>query len=39
MPRFIETPVLGAMNALQWRLQFGRVLQEAGITLGIEKIR
>ncbi len=26
-------------NALQWRLQFGRVLQEAGNILGIERIR
>lgn len=26
-------------NALQWRLQYGRVIQEAGAVSGIEKVR
>ncbi len=35
-------PAIGYLtisNALQWRLQFGRVLQEAGNISGIERIR
>ena len=41
--KIIEAPpnqgYLTISNALQWRLQYGRVIQEAGIVPGISKVR
>ena len=41
--RIIETPpnqgYLTISNALQWRLQYGRVIQEAGEVSGISRVR
>ena len=40
--KIIETPpnqgYLTISNALQWRLQYGRVIQEAGTVPGISKV-
>lgn len=41
--RIMETPLiqgyLTISNALQWRLQYSRVIQEAGVISGILRIR
>lgn len=41
--QLLETPpgqgYLTVSNALQWRLQYGRVIKEAGVVDGIERIR
>ena len=33
-----ETGYLTISNALQWRLQYSRVIQQAGTVIGIEKL-
>lgn len=38
---FLSTPKLGYLtisNALQWRLQYGRVIQEAGFITGVQRV-
>ncbi|CDH44366.1 Type-2 restriction enzyme NspV (fragment) [Candidatus Contendobacter odensis Run_B_J11] len=41
--RILESPLLQGYltisNALQWRLQYGRVIQQAGVVTGIIRVR